>query len=200
MIQDTDRILHPLRLAVGSHKPGSGKGCAMNVISYINGDVEITDFPQCSAQPLAYLVQQCNDRLGDEIGYLSPENSLIVLDLGYQTIGTAGVEELFIHTWIDEVLGNPEWGMIVHLPNTITHRINMHRKLMAESFVGWTATGFANTYLSFSLSPYYDRPSGVAEYIEFTRKAIHCWRQLAGLDQEPIEYDRVNDALALMKS
>jgi hypothetical protein len=29
---DIDRITHPLRLAKGSHQPGSGKGCAMNVI------------------------------------------------------------------------------------------------------------------------------------------------------------------------
>ena len=28
---DFDRITHPLRLASGSHQPGSGKGCAMNV-------------------------------------------------------------------------------------------------------------------------------------------------------------------------
>jgi hypothetical protein len=34
---DIDRITHPLRLAKGSHQPGSGKGCAMNVISHING-------------------------------------------------------------------------------------------------------------------------------------------------------------------
>src|ERR1700722_12193984 len=27
---DIDRITHPLRLAKGSHQPGSGKGCAMN--------------------------------------------------------------------------------------------------------------------------------------------------------------------------
>ena len=26
---DLDRITHPLRLASGSHQPGSGKGCAM---------------------------------------------------------------------------------------------------------------------------------------------------------------------------
>jgi Protein of unknown function (DUF732) len=31
---DLDRITHPVRLAKGSHQPGSGKGCAMNVISY----------------------------------------------------------------------------------------------------------------------------------------------------------------------
>ena len=30
---DFDRITHPLRLASGSHQPGSGKGCAMNVIA-----------------------------------------------------------------------------------------------------------------------------------------------------------------------
>ncbi len=42
---DLERITHPLRSAKGSHQPGSGKGCAMNVISYINGDTHITDFP-----------------------------------------------------------------------------------------------------------------------------------------------------------
>jgi hypothetical protein len=30
---DFDRITHPLGLASGSHQPGSGKGCAMNVIT-----------------------------------------------------------------------------------------------------------------------------------------------------------------------
>jgi hypothetical protein len=54
---DLDRITHPLRLARGSHQRGSGKGCAMNAISYTNGDERITDFPTCSARPLAVLVQ-----------------------------------------------------------------------------------------------------------------------------------------------
>ena len=34
---DLDRITHPLRLAKGSHRPGSGNGCATNVISNTNG-------------------------------------------------------------------------------------------------------------------------------------------------------------------
>jgi hypothetical protein len=34
---DLYRITHPLRLAEGSHQPGSGKGGATNVISNING-------------------------------------------------------------------------------------------------------------------------------------------------------------------
>jgi hypothetical protein len=48
---DLDRITRPLRLAKGSHQPGSGMGCAMNVISYISGDTQITDFPATSAAP-----------------------------------------------------------------------------------------------------------------------------------------------------
>lgn len=54
---------HPLRLAVGSHKRGSGAGCAMNVISYENGDTEITDYPECSARPLSRMVQYANDTI-----------------------------------------------------------------------------------------------------------------------------------------
>jgi len=62
---DVDRITNPLRLARGSHQPGSGKGCAMNVISYIEGDEEITDFPATTARPLASFVQLCNDLLAE---------------------------------------------------------------------------------------------------------------------------------------
>jgi hypothetical protein len=72
---DLDRITHPLRLARGSHQPGSGKGCAMNVISYVNGDEQITDFPATSARPLASFVQLCNDLLAGPDGYLSPDDS-----------------------------------------------------------------------------------------------------------------------------
>ena len=67
---DLDRIANPLRLARGSHQPGSGKGCAMNAISYINGDEQITDFPATSARPLASFVQLCNDLLAGPDGYL----------------------------------------------------------------------------------------------------------------------------------
>lgn len=34
-------ILKPLQLAAGSHEEGSGMGCAMNVISWENGDTKI---------------------------------------------------------------------------------------------------------------------------------------------------------------
>ena len=59
----------------------------MSVISYINGDTQITDFPDCSERPLAAFVQLCNDLLAGRDGYLSPENSLLALELGWQTVG-----------------------------------------------------------------------------------------------------------------
>ena len=130
---DIDRITHPLRLAKGSHKPGSGKGCAMNVISYINGDAQITDFPACSARPLAALVQSCNDLLARPDGYLSPENSVIALDLGWQTVGTADVPSTTIHAWIAEMLANPTWGVVRYAKLTAIKAIidiaGLHRRI-----------------------------------------------------------------------
>jgi hypothetical protein len=109
---DLDRIMHPLRLARGSHQPGSGKGCAMNAISYISGDPEITDFPERSARPLAAFVQSCNDLLAGPDGYLSPENSLLALELGWETVGTADVADTVIHAWVAELLASPAWGLV----------------------------------------------------------------------------------------
>ena len=50
---DLDRITHPLRLARGSHRPRSGKGCAMNAISYTNGDTASRTF--LPARPVPWL-------------------------------------------------------------------------------------------------------------------------------------------------
>ncbi len=109
---DLDRITHPLRLARGSHQPGTDKGCAMNVISYINGDEHVTDFPATSARPLSLLVQSSNDLLAGPDGYLSPEHSVLALDLAWPTVGTADVPETVVHAWVAELLTNPEWGML----------------------------------------------------------------------------------------
>jgi hypothetical protein len=130
---DIDRLTHPLRLAKGSHQPGSGKGCAMNAISYINGDTQITDFPVCSARPLAALVQSCNDLLARPDGYLSPEDSVVALDLGWQTVGTANVPNTVIHDWIAEVLANPTWGVVRYAKLTAIKVIidiaELHRRI-----------------------------------------------------------------------
>jgi hypothetical protein len=81
----------PLRLAVGSHQAGSGRGCAMNVISWENGDTQITDLPSCADPFLARVVQSVNDHhctylTGD---LLCPPCSVDVLALAHRTTGTA---------------------------------------------------------------------------------------------------------------
>jgi hypothetical protein len=130
---DLDRITHPLRLARGSHQPGSGKGCAMNAISYINGDEQITDFPATSARPLASFVQLCNDLLAGPDGYLSPEDSLTVLDLGWLTVGTAEVADTVIHTWVTKLLISPPWGVVGYAEGAAAEAISeiaeLHRLL-----------------------------------------------------------------------
>ena len=130
---DLDRITHPLRLARGSHQPGSGKGCAMNAISYINGDEQITDFPATSARPLASFVQLCNDLLAGPDGYLSPENSLVVLDLGWLTVGTPDVADDVMHIWVTKLLISPPWGVVRYADDAaakaVTDIAELHRRL-----------------------------------------------------------------------
>jgi hypothetical protein len=130
---DLERITHPLRLARGSHQPGSGKGCAMNAISYINGDAQITDFPATSARPLASFVQLCNDLLAGPDGFLSPEDGILVLDLGWLTVGTVDVADTVIHTWVTKLLISPPWGVVRYAENTAAEAISdiaeLHRRL-----------------------------------------------------------------------
>ncbi len=84
----------------------------MNAISYIEGDEEVTDFPATSARPLASFVQQCNDLLAGPDGYLSPEDSIAVLDLGWLTVGTAEVAAAVVHSWVTKLLISPPWGVV----------------------------------------------------------------------------------------
>jgi hypothetical protein len=130
---DLERITNPLRLARGSHQPESGKGCAMNAISYINGDEQITDFPATSARPLASFVQLCNDLLAGSDGYLSPEDSLLVLDLGWLTVGTADVADTVVHTWVTKLLISPPWGVVGYAGDAAAKAIidiaELHRRL-----------------------------------------------------------------------
>lgn len=108
-----NNIFEPLTLARGSHTAGSGQGCAMNVISWENGDTQITDYPECSDRLLARLVQHVNDGLANRNGFLSPENSIIALDLGHATVGTTK------HTLNDEGLRKVYVQLAQHLANKV---------------------------------------------------------------------------------
>ena len=78
----------PLRLAVGSHKAGSGRGCAMNVISWENGDSRISDMPDCTHPFLSRVVQRLNDSICEQRdgGLLCADCSVIVLGLAHRTV------------------------------------------------------------------------------------------------------------------
>ena len=130
---DLERITHPLRLASGSHQPGSAKGCAMNVISYINGDEQITDFPATSARPLAAFVQLCNDQLAGTDGYLAPDDAIVALDLGWLTVATADVPDSVVRPWVSKLLISPPWGVSRYAEGAAAEAISdiaeLHRTL-----------------------------------------------------------------------
>ena len=156
---DLYRITHPLRLARGSHQPRSGKGCAMNVISYITGDEQVTDFPTRSARPLSLLVQTSNDLLAGPAGYLLPDDSVLALDLAWQTVGTADVPETVVHAWIAELLTSPTWGVLKYAKITAHKAIldiaELHRAAASgdmPAVADWDAAGRAAREVASTLS------------------------------------------------
>jgi hypothetical protein len=218
----------------------------MNVISYINGDAQITDFPACSARPLAALVQSCNDLLARPDGYLSPENSVIALDLGWQTIGTADVSSAVMHAWIAELLANPTWGVVRYAKLTaikaITDIAQLHRRIASGDMPptsAWDAADGAARAAARAISPTvnaagrhalqaaYESTALVATHhqvaldavtgcavrahawasgdtredrvMQFIRRAIRAWRDLAGLDNaRRIDQATVDNAVRLI--
>ena len=90
--------LTPPRLAVGSHSYTRAYGCAMNVLSWENGDTRISDMPSCTAALLAKMIHQVNDSYcthTDEqfrsldtttVSFLCAQCSVDVLDLAHRTV------------------------------------------------------------------------------------------------------------------
>jgi hypothetical protein len=222
MSLDLDRITHPLRLAAGSHQPGSGKGCAMNVISYINGDTKITDFPECSARPLARMVQYLNDDLAGPDGFLSPKNSVIVLDLGWLTVGTDDTPHEIIWHWLANILVDPEHGVVKYAKAdgaiairrvaalcmraadddaptaTEWHEACPAPAYAAADYAAYAAAYYAANYAAaaYAAADYAAAAVNVDGRINFTRWAIQRWRDLAGLDNHPdIDTAAVDSAL-----
>jgi hypothetical protein len=97
-------------LSVGSHGRGSNRACIMNAISYLKGDTDITDYPDCVHPMLARAAQMVNDSvcnepvkdlMGEEV--LCPACAHQVWLIGARVMGTGrkelidllGVEALF---------------------------------------------------------------------------------------------------------
>jgi hypothetical protein len=83
---------------------------------------------------LASFVQLCNDLLAGPDGYLSPEDSLLVLDLGWLTVGTADVADTVMHIWVTKLLISPPWGVVRYAADAaadaITDIAELHRQLV----------------------------------------------------------------------
>lgn len=143
----------------------------MNAISYCNGDTVITDFPTCSAKPLARMVQYVNDKLaGDDDEYLSPENSIKVLDLGWRTVGTGGDMSLdVLRAWLDELPAD-----FTADPRNMVYLAV--RRLDEEDMDA--ATDMALMVAEFFCDTVYHH-GGVAELLQMVDRHITLWRELA---------------------
>jgi hypothetical protein len=77
------------------------------------------------------LVQASNDLLAGLDGRLSPESSVLALELAWQTVGTADVPDTVVHAWLAELLTNPDWGVSRYAGITairaIRHVAGLHR-------------------------------------------------------------------------
>lgn len=75
---------------------GSDGLCAMQVISWENGDTKITDTPACADPVLTRIVQVINDRICTHRSgrQLCPPCSIAVLGLAHRTVGTAGTDDV----------------------------------------------------------------------------------------------------------
>lgn len=182
---DLERITHPLRLASGSHHTGSAKGCAMNVISYINGDEQITDFPATSARPLAAFVQLCNDQMAGPDGYLAPQDAMTALDLGWLTVGTADVAETVIRPWVSKLLISPPWGVVRYADGVAAEAISeiaeLHRTLMPgemPDIASWDRAGRVAREISAAMAPSAERYAVRAAYQSTAFSDTEAWETL----------------------
>ncbi|MCV7399314.1 hypothetical protein H7K24_03995 [Mycobacterium fragae] len=161
----------------------------MNVISYINGDAEITDFPSCSARPLAAFVQWCNDLLAGQDGYLSSDDSLLVLELGWQTMGTADASRAVVHAWVAELLTSPIWGVVEYAKNIaikITFDIaDLHRMVAAGDtppITAWYSADRAGRAAARAYSPTLNAAGLYAVRAAYQSTAIGATAHSARLD------------------
>ena len=200
---------HPLRLAVGSHAAGSGKGCAMNVVSYENGDTTITDMPACADPLLARIVQRVNDSIcthrdGD---LLCPSCSVKVLALAHRTVGTGGLVDLDRRrVWV--------W-VAADQARAVLHLVTSPKALAAiEAAEAWaddpSAENRANAYAAYAAAAVayganaaayaaYDAAATTADSsLALAHRAVDRFYALTGLTEHAPDPERTAVALASM--
>jgi hypothetical protein len=175
-----NNITEPIILSRGSHNAGTGRGCAMNVISWENGDTIITDYPACSDRMLSNLVQGVNDRLAGGNGFLNAADSIIALDLGHATVGTSE------HNLTDEQLGVVYTRCavlaarkVMHLDKTGTAEPAI---LAAEAWADCPCEKHAASAASAAYAAYaaYAASATSASYIDLAWEIITLFKELTG--------------------
>lgn len=196
----TNDILHPLTLSAGSHQKGSGKGCAMNVISWENGDTEITDFPECSDPFLSYLVQRLNDHYAHpETALLSAKDSLLVLELGHMTVGTGGLVDKVGLNRMKEIYAE----LCVEAIDTLWSEANRTKSIDLDFLIDtnsvWCgrdlreAAKNAKHFISYS----FDMSLRSTQY-EMVKKAIQSFKEKTGLKDVEVSIETTNKAIENM--
>ena len=171
----TNTNVGPLRLAVGSHKAGSGRGCAMNVISWENGDSRISDMPDCTHPFLSRVVQRLNDSICEHSDgdLLCADCSVIVLGLAHRTVGTADAD--------------PDGRVMVRIAAEEAQRVahlNSDPRVQAaiDAALAWADTP---TYDAAARATYAAADAAAATYagrVEQTERIIDRFRALTGHD------------------
>jgi hypothetical protein len=171
-----------LQLAVGSHRKGSGRGCAMNLVSYESGDTEITDYPACADRMLTLMVQRVNDNYCVHLNaerLLCPPCSIDVLDLAHRTVGTAGDDPDAI--WLDSEL------------------CALKREVLATLSVLQISTIILN---DFTLNAEFDRKQSAllhrAKLLPTAHAVIDRFEMLTGCKAQPVSEEATQEAVACM--
>ena len=173
----TNTNVGPLRLAVGSHKAGSGRGCAMNVISWENGDSRISDMPDCTHPFLSRVVQRLNDSICEHSDgdLLCADCSVIVLGLAHRTVGTADAD--------------PDGRVMVRIAAEEAQRVahqNSDPRVQAaiDAALAWadTPTYAAAAYAAAAAAYAAAAANAAAGRVEQTERIIDRFRALTGHD------------------
>lgn len=166
--------LQPLRMTSGSHTKGSGQGCVMNVVSYITGDAEITDYPQCADDRLSLMLQNLNDNIASSRGknqkYLSPEDAMTLIELGTLTIGTKDTlprDKYWVLRYEMEAKHGHSDSIDQTLNGLLASIAGAHQKIKE------IADGSGYIVVS---------DEGIEKMIAFARDVLIRWREIVGLD------------------
>jgi len=138
-------VIKPIKLLAGSHPDtkSTGSGCFMNVVSYLNGDDDITDKPTCVDPFVRHLAIAINDFApGDQRNRLLPfvERALL---FGNRVNRPVFADSLL--TLADAILGEAVRALFSVIPtHVLPVTVNIH-EIDAHELAAWCKRGYLDT-------------------------------------------------------